>query len=976
MDKRGQKMREIEKTCRALIENLLDVILILDKEGSIAWSNPAVRRYGIEPQDVIGRSAFQHVHPEDTDRVGDALAEALGNPGKTVALAGIRIIHSGCRTLHFDQTITYLPDTPGINGTVVVAHDITDRKSAEEPLLKSEAKYRSLVESAHDSIFTSDATGRFLYANKAAAATVGATPEDVVGKSVDDFFPARLAEHYRAEVARVIRTGEDLIAEDESEIGGRPVWFSTIVQPVRDPQGRVIGAQMSSRDITSLKHAERALRANEERLRQVIRLSHIGIFDHDHLTGEMYWSPEQREIYGWGADEPVFFSHSPGTSWHHWDPIHPQDRERVAAAVKRAHESEDGLYEIQHRILRRDGSLRWLAIRSQTFFAGTGDTRRAVRTIGAVQDITERRLADRQLQLTQSSIDKCNSAIYWVSVSGQVMYANDQACEGLGLARGELIGLHVWEFDPDVPQERWPSVWKTLEQDKSLTLQTRHRRKDGTTFPIEAIGTHVVFEGEQLIFVFAQDITERQRAERELQLMHAAIATNRTPFFSIDPQGRIIYANEHACQSLGFMREELVGRHVWDIDPNFAPGAQPAYWESIKKAGMLRFESRHRRKDGCTIPVEITTNYFSFKGEEFSLAFAQDITERKRVEQALRRSEERLLQVVLVYDIGTFEHDHSTDTLYWSPELRKYWSLSADEPVPPSRVANSIHPEDRPRIDDAVRRAHDPAGEGRYEAQHRIVRPDGSIRWLDTRSQTFFEGEGSARRPAHTIGAMVDVTARVTAEEALRDSLHEKDTLLREVHHRVKNNLQIIASVLHFQAKKIKDPDDLAAFSEGRDRLRSMILVHEKLYQSRDLSRIDFGGYLKALVRDLRRSYATAGGRIDVRVTADELEVPIEAALPCGMIVCELLTNVFKYAFPGTRSGKALVALSARDGRVSLTVSDDGVGLPPDFDPERSTSFGWQLVRNLTAQLDGTSTIERDRGTQVTISFINRQPSP
>jgi len=152
--------------------------------------------------------------------------------------------------------------------------------------------------------------------------------------------------------------------------------------------------------------------------------------------------------------------------------------------------------------------------------------------------------------------------------------------------------------------------------------------------------------------------------------------------------------------------------------------------------------------------------------------------------------------------------------------------------------------------------------------------------------------------------------------------------------------------------------------------------VHEKLYQSRDLSRIDFGGYLKALVRDLRRSYATAGGRIDVRVTADELEVPIEAALPCGMIVCELLTNVFKYAFPGTRSGKALVALSARDGRVSLTVSDDGVGLPPDFDPERSTSFGWQLVRNLTAQLDGTSTIERDRGTQVTISFINRQPSP
>jgi two-component sensor histidine kinase len=287
----------------------------------------------------------------------------------------------------------------------------------------------------------------------------------------------------------------------------------------------------------------------------------------------------------------------------------------------------------------------------------------------------------------------------------------------------------------------------------------------------------------------------------------------------------------------------------------------------------------------------------------------------------------------------------------------------------------AIHPDDLQKVSQSIALAHSPGGDGRYSLQHRILHPDGTIHWVDTRSQTVFEGEGTARHAVRTVGAMVDITARVEAEEALRHSLHEKETLLREVHHRVKNNLQIIASLLHFQAKKVRDPEDLAAFSEGRNRLRSMILVHEKLYQSRDLSRIDFGSYIRALARDLQRSYLTTGRNVGVRVTADTFALPIESAVPCGMILCELLTNVFKYAFPDGRSGTADVSVTAADGHMHLNVSDDGVGLPQDFDPEHSTSFGWQLIRNLTAQLGGTAEIVRGDGTQVAISFP-RGPVP
>jgi PAS domain S-box-containing protein len=847
------------------------------------------------------------------------------------------------------------------------------------------------------------------------------------------------------------------------------------------------------REISGRRLAERALRQNEERLRQIVRVSQIGIFDHDHLTGEIYWSPEMRHMFNCGPHEKITFADILRGGRPSWNAIHPDDRPRVHAARDRAHQTAEGPFDIEYRILCSDGTQRWVSNRSQTFFEGKGPARRAVRTIGAVQDITEHKQAERQLKLTQTSIDRSSVAIYWVNSKGLVTYVNQCACQSLGLTLQELIGQHVWDFDPDMSPEAWVDVWREIKERKLVSLERRHRRKDGTLFPVEVTGTYVVFEGEEHTFVFVQDITQRERAERELRMMLAAIDTCRTPFYSIDSHGRVIYANEHAWLTLGRTREELIGSYVWDFDPDFRPEYQDDYWRDVRKAGELRFETRHCHKDGTVFPVMITANFFSYKGDQYSLVFAQDISERKRAEealamfrhsidrasdpifwlnrfggfdyvndeacrclgysreellrlhlwdisatypkerwssqwerwefgdqdaveyvegihrrkdgtlipvevkaqhiwyqdgrslhvayarniserksaaQAIRSSEERLRQVALVYHIGVFDFDHITHEQYWSPQLRMHAGVGPSERPDESRYIAAIHPEDRPRVAVATRRAFDPAGDGHFEIQHRVLAANGSIRWLESRSQTYFEGEGSERHPVRTVGATVDITERVAAEEALKESLREKETLLREVHHRVKNNLQIIASLLHFQAKKIKDPEDLAAFFEGRDRLRSMILVHEKLYQSRGLARIDFGNYLQSLAGELQRSYgARSGRRVDVRITADEIALPIESALPCGMIICELLTNIFKYAFPGGRDGGADIQLATADGHVSLIVSDDGVGLPQGFDPRHSTSFGWQLINNLARQLGGTMDVVSRNGTRVAITF-------
>ncbi len=840
---------------------------------------------------------------------------------------------------------------------------------------QSEEMFRSLVENAQDPMFTLDATGRYLYVNPISATRLGKTQAEVIGKTVDDFFGPYAGAHFRELVTEALRTGQSSTTEVTFEINGQRRWTSVLLQPIREADGGYTRALALSRDITDRKRAEIALSQSERRLRQVIRASHIGIFDYNHLTGEIYWSPEQREIFGWGPDEQVILREPCGSDPQSWELIHPLDRERAITALERSRESADGIFDIEHRIIRRDGKVRWLSAHAQTLFEDCGGERRAVRTIGAVQDITERKRAERQLLLTQTSIHQSSIAIFWFSRSAEIAYANEQAGAILGRTCAELIGCHVWAFDPDMTLERWQELWLLLKKERSRRGEARLRRRDGTLFPVEVTVSYVVYEGEEQAVAFMQDMTERKHAEESLALFQYCADRSSDPMFWNNASGGFDYVNDQACRSLGYTREELLNLKIWDIDDALTEERWRRLWDDWEHAtgdSTERTTSFHRRRDGTTFPVEalgqhIRTHY----GYSLHVSYIRDVTERKKAEQALAESEERLRQVAMVYNIGVFDHDHLTDTSYWSSELRQHLE------VPPSVVAGRaafrslVYPDDIETMEEAARRSFDPAGDARYVLQIRIVTPSGSLKWLEMCSKTFFAGGPCARYPRRTIGAIVDITGRVKAEEALRVSVREKETLLREVHHRVKNNLQIISSVLHFQAKKVKNPEELVVFNEARNRLRAMILVHEKLYQSLGLTRIECGTYIQALIRDLCCSYATlASGRISVHVEADPIALPIESALPCGMIVCELLTNSIKYAFPDERRGEIHVTLTTAAECVTLAVSDDGIGLPADFDVTRPATFGWQLISNLAAQMDATLTATGGgTGTQVVMRF-------
>jgi PAS domain S-box-containing protein len=199
--------------------------------------------------------------------------------------------------------------------------------------------------------------------------------------------------------------------------------------------------------------------------------------------------------------------------------------------------------------------------------------------------------------------------------------------------------------------------------------------------------------------------------------------------------------------------------------------------------------------------------------------------------------------------------------------------------------------------------------------------------------------------------AIRDITERKQADEKVRASLREKEVLLKEIHHRVKNNLQVTSSMLRLQSAYIQDRAARELFSESQNRIRSMALVHEKLYRSRDLSRVDIADYTASLAELLFRSFGVDPARITLDLSAEPVFLSIETAVPCGLILNELLSNCLKHAFPGERRGKIGVAIRAVAGHLTLEVGDDGVGLPPGFDVTRADSLGLELVKTLVDQL-------------------------
>jgi len=492
-----------------------------------------------------------------------------------------------------------------------------------------------------------------------------------------------------------------------------------------------------------------------------------------------------------------------------------------------------------------------------------------------------------------------------------------------------------------------------------------------------------------------------EEALRESEEKYRTVVTRANDGIAVIQAGIIKFANPRLAELAGYTVEEIVERPFSDfLFPDELQYAKNIY--DSRMSGLevpSKYEMRLHKKNGDYLFADVNSSVIPYKDQPSLLIIIRDATQRKqteklkdsifRISEAAISSEtlEELFQCIhkVIADLMPANnfyialYDQQTNMLSFP-----YFVDECDQPDPP-------HPPGR-GLTEYVLRTGSPllaspevfADLERRGEVESVGAP--SIDWLGVPLningktigvlvvQSYAEGIRFGEEEKNILKFVSDQVAmtvhRKKAEDQIRASLQEKDVLLKEIHHRVKNNMQVISSLLNLQSHHVTDPFVLDMFRESQRRIRSMALIHERLYQSSDLSRVEFSQYLRNLAIHLFHSYQIDSSRVHLTMDAEEVFLNINTAIPCGLIVNELISNALKHAFPNGRNGEVAIELHQIEGDgYCLRVRDNGVGFPEGLDFRQTGTLGMQIISTLVSQIDGRLDFQSQNGTSFILEF-------
>lgn len=581
------------------------------------------------------------------------------------------------------------------------------------------------------------------------------------------------------------------------------------------------------------------------------------------------------------------------------------------------------------------------------------------------------------LEKYRTIIENIQEGYYEVDLAGNFTFVNDSLCRMLGYPMEKVLGMNNREYMDEASANRIYSVFnRVFKTGKPVNIvefevMTADGNKHYAEFSVSLIrgASHqpVGFRG------IVRDVTQRKQAEQALveanSRLTALIEAIPDVIYFKDTEYRNLIFNRAFEKLCGRPREEIVGKK----DDELLAADLAEYCrrsdEAIMRTGhSLRFDEETCGPDKKKTYFEtIKAPIYDSHGNPIGLVgVSRDITERKIREEEIRLSEKRfrLLAQNARDIIYRYEFLPERRFTYVSPAALAITGYTPEEHyADPDLGVKIVHPEDRHHLQSMF--------EGKIRADLPLTlrwrRKDGKVIWTEQRNVPIYDEEG---RLVALEGIARDITDQKLAEERIRASLREKEVLLREIHHRVKNNLQVICSLLNLQSRNLSDTAVLKIFKECQNRIRSMALVHEKLYRSADLSRIDFSEYIQSLIYHLFHVHQVDSSRIHLRQDVEAIQLDVNTAIPCGLILNELISNALKHAFPDDRKGEVYVQFRRRsDGKLLLSVRDDGVGLPEDLDIHKTPTLGMQIITLLAQQLDATLELERQPGTEFRLLF-------
>jgi len=549
--------------------------------------------------------------------------------------------------------------------------------------------------------------------------------------------------------------------------------------------------------------------------------------------------------------------------------------------------------------------------------------------------------------------------------TGVLVEFNQRAHENLGYTRKEFEKLKISDFEVIESSEEIAKHIEKVIKEGADTFETKHKKKSGEIRNIVVSSKSISIRGRDFIQTIVRDITERKQAEEELRSseMRLKILFEFAPdaYYLNDLKGNFIDGNIAAEKITGYTRNELIGKNFLKL--KLLPLAQMG-----KAASLLAKNARGQatgpdefvlnQKDGTQVAVEISTFPVKIEGKTLVLGIARDISERKKAEDVLRESEEKFRNLAEQSPNMIFINEKGR-VVYANKKCEELMGYKREEFYSPDfDFMSLITPEHKDKAKVIFNRHM--KGKETPPYDYSLITKDGKrIEAILTTKLINYEGDRAI------LGIITDITERKKTEEQIKASLIEKEVLLKEVHHRVKNNMQIISSLLNLQTRHIKDEQALKIFKSSQNRVKSMSLIHERLYQSKDLARINFAEYARGLASHLFNSYGISSRAIKFYTNIKNIYLDINTAIPCGLIINELVSNSLKHAFPDGKKGEIKIAMHPLNGNeIELIVSDNGVGIPKEVDIKKSESLGLHLVTILAEeQLHGNIKLDRTRGT-------------
>ncbi len=870
---------------------------------------------------------------------------------------------------------------------IQLQEELVERQRAEQALRESQSLLKGIIEGTIDQIAALDLEFRYIAFNSAYKADFLKIfgREIEIGTSLIDALSHLPQEQAKAVEmwSRALAGEEFTVIQEFGDSDRERNYYEITYSSIRDPNGQRIGASHIIKNVTDRIRAELALRDSERRLTFALVGAKAGCWELNPTTYQCVWSDENFKLLGY---EPE------GCQAHYdnWiNAIHPDDRERIDQYLKQVFADNSELA-LEYRVLLPNDTVRWLRVMGQFIENEQGE----LSLIAGIQmDITERKQLEQELahqkELLDAFFNSAHVGMCAVDNQGRYFLVNEALAAINGVPIKDHIGKSFWETVPNLAPEIeaiFQQVLTTGQSVSLLELSGETPRYPGVTrtwlesyFPIRG-ETHQPIG----IGIVVVEITERKRAEKALRESEAklqAILDNAPAVIYLkDLQNRHMLVNDYFLNVLNLAPEQCIGKTDAEIFPlDIAEQIHANDREVLQSKEPSQFEEQIFLKDGIHTYYSVKFPLCDEFGNPYALCgISTDVSDRIHTERALRESEERFRNA---FDYAAIGMALMATDGRWLKVNRALCEITgySEQDLLATTFQAITHPDDvetdltfiNQLLTDQIRV---------YQIEKRYVHQQGYIVWVLLSASIVRDHQD---QPLYFIAQVQDISDRKQAEVLLKASLKEKEVLLKEIHHRVKNNLQIVSSLLQMQTRRTQDTQTSLILQDSKNRISSIALVHEKLYRSDDLANIDFAQYIPDLTTHLFESYKVRLEQVTLHTQIDEIFLEIETAIPCGLIINELVSNSLKYAFPGNRKGEIYVDFyTNKDDTLTLIVRDNGIGIPEELDIETATSLGLTLVQGLAEQLEGRLELDRTQGTKFKITFaapkvakVRRTPS-